>query len=373
MNYNERYRQLNRCFNMGNNCDVKETGIRIRFFDFVSELPEEKRLNIFQLPDTHITENLTFKYSVFLPENVAKFDKAILLLHGLNERSWSKYLTWAEYLAQNTGIPVILFPIAYHMNRAPVAWSNPREMIDMMNLRKERFRSDRSISFANVALSNRLSEHPDRFYLSGKQTLQDLVQLFEEIKSGRHPLFREGAGINIFAYSIGAFLAQIALMDNQKNLFEDSRLFMFCGGSIFSSMSGASRSIMDQPAFKKLRRYYIYVFGKEPKSFWKRDTAFASFWKMITPSRFKEEREQFFATALNRINGIALSKDVVIPYFGVKQAMGRNSALQSIHLQDFPFVYTHENPFPHNEKDTSAVNKAFEDTFSAAASFLAVY
>jgi len=44
--------------------------------------------------------------------------------------------------------------------------------------------------------------------------------------------------------SIGAFLSQVVLMANQKNLFSDSRLFMFCGGSIFRSMFGVSRSIM---------------------------------------------------------------------------------------------------------------------------------
>ena len=87
----------------------------------------------------------------------------------------------------------------------------------------------------------------------------------------------------------------------------------------------------------------------------------------------RDERERFFESSLNRISGIALSKDVVIPYFGVQQAMGRHNAVQSIKLQDFPFAYSHENPFPHNERDASAVNKAFEDTFSAAASFLSAY
>ena len=112
MNYRERYSQLNSCFDLGKNCDVKDSGVRIRFFDFTSELPEEKRLNIFSSSDAGIAENLTFKYPVFLPGDAAKYDNAILLLHGLNERSWNKYLTWAEYLAKHVGVPVILFPIA---------------------------------------------------------------------------------------------------------------------------------------------------------------------------------------------------------------------------------------------------------------------
>ena len=47
--------------------------------------------------DTLIPENRSFSYPVFTPGNT-KSDKVILLLHGLNERSWVKYLVWA-YLA----------------------------------------------------------------------------------------------------------------------------------------------------------------------------------------------------------------------------------------------------------------------------------
>ncbi len=370
MKYNERYAALNSCFDFGKECHILDSGVHIRFYDFMSILPEEKRHRSEQKSDAGIIENFNFQYSVFVPGDKPRYDKAILLLHGLNERSWNKYLTWAEYLAQEAGAPVILFPIAYHMNRGRMQWSNPREMMLEMKLRQEQKLRDRSMSFANVALSNRLSEQPDRFYLSGKQTLQDMAELFDEIKKGEHPLFNEGTDINIFAYSIGAFLAQIALMENRHGLFEDSKLFMFCGGSIFSSMSGISRSIMDRLAFRKLRQYYIYLFGNEPNSLWHRDGTFASFWKMITPSRFREERERFFTRSLDRISGIALSRDEVIPYHGVQQAMGRQNTQRTVQLLDFPFAYSHENPFPHNEKDTTALNRAFNDVFSKAASFL---
>lgn len=371
MNYNERYATLNSCFHLGRDCNIEKTRIQIRFLNFNSFLTDEERGAPPQSADVAIPENFSFKYPVFVPDSRVKYERAILLLHGLNERTWNKYLTWAEYLSLHAGVPVVLFPIAYHINRAPVTWANPRMMVDALNHRKEQYWGERSISYANIALSERLSEHPDRFYLSGRQTLIDLAQLFEEIKGGRHPFLKEGADINIFAYSIGAFLAQVALMDNRNNLFSDSRLFMFCGGSIFSSMFGVSRSIMDKPAFKKLRQYYIHIFGNEPVSFWKRDNAFTSFWRMITPERYKEERETFFSRAAERIGGIALSKDEVIPYHGVKEAMGDKNADLSIRLQDFPFIYTHENPFPHNEKDAASLNKAFEEIFSAAASFLA--
>ncbi|HBG53758.1 MAG TPA: hypothetical protein DDW70_06070, partial [Rikenellaceae bacterium] len=61
--------------------------------------------------DTAIGENQQFRYVVFAPAGALRFDRAIILLHGLNERSWQKYLTWAEDLVMTCGLPVVLFPI----------------------------------------------------------------------------------------------------------------------------------------------------------------------------------------------------------------------------------------------------------------------
>jgi hypothetical protein len=369
-NYNDRHIALNNCFKQGTDCRLEETGIDIRFFRFHSLSSEEKGGTL-QHTDNTISENFSFEYPVFTLSGKSRQKEAILLLHGLNERNWSKYLTWAESLCLNTSKPVILFPIAFHINRAPVTWSNPRSLIGLLNFRKEKYTDDRSISYANVALSDRISQSPERFYLSGRQTWADLTVLFEEIKEGRHPLFKEDAGIDIFAYSIGAFLSQVALMANQKGLFSDSRLFMFCGGSIFRSMFGVSRNILDKPAFEKLQQYYIHIFGNESAPIWERDDAFNAFFQMITPERLRSEREKFFARFKEKIRGIALSNDLVIPYHGVLEALGRKNAESTIQLLDFPFSYTHENPFPHTTKDTTSLNNAFTNVFSRAAEFLA--
>ncbi len=369
-NYIDRHATLNNCFSLGKNCNISDKYIEIDFFDFTSKSIVEKENQLLQSTDISIAENYSFKYPIFTPKGRKKSDKAILLLHGLNERSWNKYLTWAEYMCENTGHPVILFPIAYHINRGPTEWSNPRMLSNSLNNRKEKYVGDRSISFANVALSDRLSEHPSRFYLSGRQTLFDVVQLIEEIKEGNHSTFKEGTDINIFAYSIGAFLSQVALMSNHKNLFSSSRLFMFCGGSVFSSMFGVSRSILDKASFMKLRQYYIHIFGNEALPIWKRDNIFSAFRKMITPDKYQKERVDIFSNLYDRIKGVALSKDVVIPFTGVQEAMGREYTEASVSLMDFPFQYSHENPFPHNEKDTNSLNSAFNNVFSAATSFL---
>lgn len=377
--YATRYATLSGQFRQGIDCRLEDAHIDIRFFRFIStcDLPptgknrlSDPEKSIGLLTDRQITENFSFEYPVFLPAGARRFENSILLLHGLNERSWNKYLPWAESLCYQTGKPVILFPIAFHMNRAPLSWSNPRSLMKLLNFRRDLYHGDRTISHVNVALSDRITERPERFYLSGRQTWDDLTALFEGIKTGRHPLFKEGSRVDIFAYSIGAFLSQVALMANRKGLFTDSKLFMFCGGSIFRSMQGTSRSILDKPAFEKLQHYYSHVFGREATPFWKRDNAFHAFFQMISPDRFREEREAFFTGLGKRVRGIALAKDTVIPYRGILEALGSKTGEAVIQHIDFDYPYTHENPFPHNSKDTSAVNSAFQSVFSRAAAFL---
>jgi hypothetical protein len=58
------------------------------------------------------------------------------LLHGLNERSWDKFLPWAARLVESTARAVILMPIAFHMNRALAEWSLLRAMRTVSKQRK---------------------------------------------------------------------------------------------------------------------------------------------------------------------------------------------------------------------------------------------
>ena len=100
-----------------------------------------------------------------------------------------------------------------------------------------------------MALSSRLSQNPLRFYASGRESVYNLWQLVLEIKEGKHPLFKEDTSINLFAYSIVALLSQVLLLANPEKMFNDTRLFMFCGGSILSEMDGNARDIMDKNAY----------------------------------------------------------------------------------------------------------------------------
>lgn len=74
---------------------------------------ETRQLSPLELSDTNILENKYFPYYIVAPDSSGSYDRAILLLHGLNEKGWDKYLPWAWQLAASTRRPVILFPHSF--------------------------------------------------------------------------------------------------------------------------------------------------------------------------------------------------------------------------------------------------------------------
>jgi hypothetical protein len=362
--------------------NIKEplsSSYRVDMFGFKSDVSgfihnDEKS---FLKQDYKIRENRSFLYPVYIPSEIKNPQACILLLHGLNERNWDKYKDWAEYLCVQTGKPVILFPIAFHINRAPSDWGNPRSMAILMAKRKKEAGNPGSLSFANAALSNRLTEEPYRFYSSGRQTISDVTDLARQIRDGKHPLFSKGTTIDIFGYSIGSFLAEIMLMANPEKLFSDSKLFIFCGGAIFRYMYGESKYIMDRLAYERLLQYYCdeWIVPITRNPFRKKtglDKLQEAFTSMITPEVNREDRESFFSKWKNRIAGISLMKDKVMPYSAVEACMGSRLAGECFEVMDFPFEYSHESPFPSNGKvDNNTLRSSFLSVFSKSAAFLA--
>ena len=347
----------------------------------VSRLAEE-RDRMFHHPemlntvaDEEIPENRSFSYPVIGSSAALKKGQAILLLHGLNERSWIKYLSWAYYLAEKTGRAVILFPIAFHMNRSPEAWGNPRLMSSLLSSRRQKLGEVPMSTFANVALSERLCEDPLRFFTSGQQSAADLVQLTRQLAQGEHPLFKQNTSVDVFAYSIGAFLAQILFLGNPGGIYDDSRLFLFCGGALFDQMDGVSKLIMDQQAFASLRQYYINDLPKETE----RSDELAnslhqtrmgqSFLSMLSLNNLKTYREHVFQKMKKQIHAVAMLRDKVIPAAGIMESLSR---WVNVEMTDFPYAYSHEIPFPVNDPGISdLVDRSFNAVFSKAAAFLA--
>ena len=102
-----------------------------------------------------------------------------------------------------------------------------------------------------------MSSSPQRFLLSGYQTINDLKA--SSVPSGRalHPDLPGGGPVDIFAYSIGALATQVMMLSKPSLLPDETRVMLFCGGSAFSLMNGTSKLIMDSRAFERLVAFYL--------------------------------------------------------------------------------------------------------------------
>ena len=323
--------------------------------------------------------NYTFTYPVFMPGGLETASGAIVMLHGLNERNWNKYLYWAQYLAENTGKAVILFPMAFHVNRSPGFWSDPRLMQEVAIGRGGPTGSDTIATPLNAALSTRLDSHPEWFCTSGLQSCYDLIALSNMIRSGGHPCFSKGASVDFFAYSVGAFLLEVLLIADPDEIFSESKSFLFLGGSSFEQMQGISRYIMDARAFGRLEEAFIRRDPKEVRekisiehlnSFNQLWTAFMA---MLRLDRFQHFRERSFRRLSSRISATGLSRDQVIPGKSILNTLRSKGGKKGIPVSiiDFPYPYTHENPFPTGITEIRPlVNDSFHQVFGQAAAWL---
>ncbi len=390
MNYFSEYDLLRKGFNQQKDLiELPELGIGVRNFNFESLhqyfLPGREESasllsdDISLLPDSSITENRFFRYSVFAEDIQKKYSEAIILLHGLNEREWSKYLPWASFLTRHTQKPVILFPISFHMNRGPKLWNNRYLMQQIANARKRLFRKNRENSFLNAAISDRINSNPKRFFMSGLESYYNIIDLSKIIIEGEHPMFGKNSRINFFSYSIGAFLTELLMMSNPRDYYRNSKAFLFCGGATFDKMNGTSKFILDKQAGKTLHRFFIRRFRRELKrdqrlqSIVKNTKAGNFFQSMLHSRRMRKFREERFYELRGQIKVVALLKDHVMPAATIirtLQGKRKNIPIQ-VNVLDYPYKYTHETPFPVKEKRMQQqIEEAFFNTFGLAAGFL---
>jgi len=328
--------------------------------------------------DDQIEENRRFVYPVFIGHKSVNSEEAIILLHGLNERDWDKYLPWARALHKQTGQPVILFPISFHVNRCPEGWKDPRIMSALAKERMKRYNGLSDSTFLNAAISERIQMLPKRFYTSGLQTYYDLVALISQIKSGNHPLLGRKTQVNFFGYSIGALLTEILLMANPKNLLSESRAFLFCGGASIDRMKGVSRFILDSEAFHTLHSYFVHLeehLGRDLqlKEILKKLDPGVCFQSMIDSLGLKDYRTSRMKALSKQMKIVTLKKDRVIsPQAVSKTFEDLGSRLNRlITVMDFPYSYTHEDVFPLKGKiPHREVDDAFERVFASAARYL---
>jgi len=377
MNYCECYQQMKKIFSFElNEMKIPGSDVFIRNYDFVSEGLHEPA---FQSIDDSgiISENYSFRYPVVIPGSNRKFGKAILYLHGLNERNWYKHLPGAILLAEKTGSPVCMFPLSYHINRGLPEWTDARKMSGRLDKRRLDNLGLQEASIANLSLSERLTEDPLRFFTSGFQSANDMLKLKRQIAAGHHPLFKAGTKTDIFAYSISCLMLQVLMLGDPESLMPDNRIVFFAGGSLLNKMNGVSRYIMDNIAFSRITRYFHKIINARDKAHagirqWFEKNRFGeAFTWMFDSGKHDHQRELFFDHFGSNLMVIALKQDTVIPLQGISSAFGAKfSRSGKLHVLDFSFPYIHENPFPVQDKNNYLlVDHAFRTVYEPVAAF----
>ena len=342
-------------------------------------LPETEEGSILHTHDSEFTCNEDFEYIVISSSNSAESQNAILLFHGLNEKRWDKYLPWAYSLLRSTGKPVILFPLAFHMDRAPASWSEAKHM----NLAaKERARVgllNSHTSFVNAAISSRLEANPQRFFWSGLESYVDVSVFLHELNWGKVPGFAKGTAADIFGYSIGAYFGLILIMAGAGGLTDNSKLFAFCGGATLDRMYPISKYILDAHAASAIGSYYLELLNNDFKSterlnhYLSDEHPEESYFKsMLLYHHNKELRELRLRGAAGRIHAVALKQDSVVPPVEVLNTLrGEMRDINiAVDVEDFPYEYSHVTPFPLAPKYAEQTDEAFRRIMDRAGEFL---
>lgn len=328
--------------------------------------------------DYFIEQNKKFQYYILMPEGVKKAKRITFMFHGFNEKSWDKYLPWGQAICERTKSAVIFFPIAFHMHRAPAAWSEKRKMFALSEKRKKQFPNIINSTLSNVAISKRLHAMPQRFIWSGLQTYYDIIQFIERCKNDEQPLIHKDFQFNIFAYSIGGFLAEILKLSNHKHYFDNTKVCLFCSGAVFNRLSPVSKFILDSEADVALYSYLVEHIDSFIKSDAHLHHYFAEdhlegkvFRAMLEYKKCRELREKLLKQSEKDIIAITLKKDTVIPSFEIINTL--QGAYRDINIEvteyDFPFPYTHENPFPVKTSTPELINHSFDKIFNKVGTF----
>ena len=216
----------------------------------------ESRWTRLLLPeDRDIGENRGFNYLMVEPVDLpaAGAGDVLVIFHGLNEGSYARMLPWACSFALRLGIPVILFPLSFHVGRRSDLWS----VQDQTRIAAHRAAMTGNLRTSpfNGRISERLSRSPQRYFLGGLQSCFDAVDLAARIEAGDHVSCGAGARPRFLGYSAGGYLALVLLLADPGNRFSDCRAALFASGAPLDGIRPESLFIMDDSAAKRLAAY----------------------------------------------------------------------------------------------------------------------
>lgn len=205
--------------------------------------------------DRAIAENRGFNYLMVEPVDLpaAGAGEVLVIFHGLNEGSYARMLPWAGSFAQRLGIPVILFPLSFHVGRRSDLWSGQEQT--RIAARRAAMAGNGRTSPFNGRISERLGRAPERYCLGGLQSCFDAADLVARIEGGDHASCRAGARVRFLGYSAGGYLALVLLLADPFGRFSDGRAALFASGAPLGGIRPESLFIMDDTAAKGLSAY----------------------------------------------------------------------------------------------------------------------
>ncbi len=327
--------------------------------------------------DQDITENKTFMIQAVLPKGTASPEGMIIMLHGLNERSWAKYMSWAVTLSDLTKFAVLMMPTAFHIDRAPAAWISIRNMKPLEQQRKSAAarlgHSAGSFSFVNAAVSSRIDEHPARFVTSGCQTMDDIVSLVDDTRKGMYaPLLEPHIPVHLFSYSLGCTMAQALLAADEfrdRKLFgASSRMVFFCGGASLADANPVSPYILDETAFRKLDGFLKALAADEEDALasiplaLREDLHFRSLQALCEAAPGRKNLSLQSADSARRSLYIPMEGDEVYTPSAVMKACRDLPAAVRIFRPEYD--NDHVRPFPQGSESEFAFNTVFSEAAS---------
>lgn len=290
--------------------------------------------------DQALGENASFAAPLLLPENGAPFRELVVLFHGLNEGTEAKLFPWAASLAAR-GTPALIFPSSFHLARRPASFLAARgEAFAARKLVDGNAR----ISPYNAMLSHRMATRPDRFLRGTLQTYRDVVDLARTLDRGDDaqltPYFQARTRVSFLGYSIGGYLAQLAVLANEDGLFSDARALLFSTGAALAQVRPQTILILDTHAQDQLVATYDTPEARDGRLALFDDVgAFASERKWLLSMLYADATYREGLRALGgRARAISNVKDLVFPIDAVRDALegvGRDELELGLH--ELPF------------------------------------
>jgi hypothetical protein len=297
--------------------------------------------------DCDIAENLDFRYPLLraIGDGQERARRLVVVLHGLNERSFTKYVPWAHQLWRATGAAVALFPLSFQVNRVLPNWGR---QLDLHLARRRALSRNENVHGFNCVISERLDAYPERFFWGGLQSYGDVVDLVREIRAGRHPHVDPEARVDLVGYSAGGYLALALLLVDESGLFGDSRAVVFESGAALRATNMSSRFILDHACEVSLMKLYVRFTGSlanERLSHWLREHDVGRWFRALCGDEAERPRlEARLRELAPRLLAISNRNDEVIPapaILNTLQGLHRDTGVRIEELS----LGVHEHPF----------------------------